>query len=70
MSSPFFSVDHDGPWLVYVVLDNHTYIVTVHPLDVDSVVCLTCPVDVATIRVQAQVMNLVIHWLSSAAHYH
>lgn len=70
MSLPFLSIDHNGPWLVCVILDDHTHSVTIHPLDVDGVGCLTGPVDVPTIGIQAQVMKLVVHWLSSAAHYH
>lgn len=70
MSSPFLSVDHDGPGLVCVVLQDHTHGVSVHPLDIDGVGCLTGPVNVAAVGVQAQVMKLVVHWLNSAAHYH
>lgn len=70
MSSPFLSIDHDGPWLVGVILQDHAHGVTVHPLDGDGVGCLTGPVNVATVGVQAQVVKLVVHWLNTAAHYH
>lgn len=70
MSSPFLSVDHDGSWLVGVILQDHAHSVAIHPLDCDGVGCLTGPVNVATVGVQAQVMKLVVHWLNTAAHYH
>lgn len=68
--SPFLSIDHNGPWLVSVILQDHAYSVSIHPLDVDGVGSLTGPVNVATVGVQAQVMKLVVHWLDTAADYH
>ena len=70
MSSPFFGIDDDGPGLVGVVLQDYTHGVSVHPLDIDGVGCLTGPVNVAAVGVQAQVMKLIVNWLNSAAHYH
>lgn len=70
ISSPFLSVDHDGPGFVGVILQDHAHRVAVHPLDVDGVGGLTGPVDVAAVGVQAQVMELVVRWLNTAAHDH
>lgn len=70
LSSPFLSIDHDGPWLVGVILQDHAHGVSVHPLDVDGVGCLTGPVHMAAVGVQAQVMKLVVHWLNTAACNH
>lgn len=66
--SPFLSVDHDGPRLVRIIFDNNADNVAVHPLDINGVGRLAGPVNVATVGVQAEVMKLVVHLLSSAAH--
>lgn len=66
---PFFCIDHDGSWLIGIILDNHTDNATVHLLNCDGVGGLTGPVNVPTVGVKAQVMKLVVHLLSRTANY-